>query len=89
MTEIKVGLAVVACVKEPRVDLMKMNEGGTTENPSLGTALLYSLDKLGGTAMSPRRPLLSEARDFLFKREEERRGHRKQRINLCHAESYF
>ena len=28
---------------------------------------LYSLDKLGGTAMSPRRPLLSEARDFLFK----------------------
>ena len=30
MTEIKVGLAGVACVKEPRVDLMKMNEGGTT-----------------------------------------------------------
>lgn len=46
MTEIEVGLAGVACVKEPRVDLMKMNEGGT--------------------AMSPRRPLLSLARDFLI-----------------------
>lgn len=43
MTEIEVGLAGVACVKEPKVDLMKMNEGGTTENPSLGTALFVFL----------------------------------------------
>ncbi len=41
MTEIEVGLAGVACVKEPRVDLM--NEGGTTENPSLGTTLFVFL----------------------------------------------
>ena len=43
MTEIEVGLAGVACVKEPRVDLMKMNEAGTTENPSLGTTLFVFL----------------------------------------------
>lgn len=43
MTEIEVGLVGVACVKEPRVDLMKMNEGGTTENPSLGTTLFIFL----------------------------------------------
>ena len=43
MTEIEVGLAGVACVKEPRVDLMKMNEGGTTENPSLVTTLYVFL----------------------------------------------
>ena len=43
MTEIKVGLAGVACVKEPRVDMMKVNEGGTTENRSLGTTLFVFL----------------------------------------------
>ena len=56
-----VGFAGVTYVRESRVDLFKMNEGGTTVNPSLGTILfLFSSDNLGGTAMHPVVPCFFE-----------------------------